>query len=219
MQDTMRLGVPDFQKGGRGAGCPPGGVVKESAYAAYCHSDAENLIDYGEGDAGTVVVTMTFGVMVIDMLFNVAVTFGTMMIDVLLHYSFVVMTPLVIMIPVVVPIMVIPMPITIPTVIPIPVTIAPVMLVAVSMWIPFALMPSVVMSVMCLGAVVMFFASIVVPFTVFATIGPCVAAQRQDKSNQNHACQYELACHVNLLCIGLNSDPCGLFNPYDGSDR
>jgi hypothetical protein len=49
----------------------------------------------------------------------------------------------------------------------------------------------------------MVFTIIVVSLAVSATIGPCVASQRQQESNQNDAYQYELSCHVNLLCIGL----------------
>ena len=130
-----------------------------------------------------------------------------MMIDVLFNYSFVMMATLVIAIPVVVPIMVIPMPITPPTVIPIPVTISPAMLVAVFMWIPYTLMPTAVIFVVCLVAVVMFFSNIVKSFTLSATICPCVTTQRQHKSNQNDSNEYELSYHANLLCVGLRSRP------------
>ncbi len=173
-----------------GAGTPPG-ESKKSVRSAYGHSYSENLIDDRKSDFRMVVV--------------VSVTFGVMMIDVLFHYAFMMMAPLVIAIPVVVPIMFIPMSITIPTLIPIPVTISPAMLVVISMWMAFALMPSVVMSVVCLVAVVMFFTIIVVSFAASATICPCVAAQCQDKSNQNDACHYEFPCHANLLYVGLRT--------------
>ena len=137
--------------------------------SAYCHSDSENLIDYHESDAGTVVVTMTFGVMMVNVLFHDALS---------VMASFIAA---------------------------IPVTIAPAILIAVSMGIPFAPMPSVVMSVVCLVAVVMVFTIIVVSFAVSATICPCVAAQGQNKSNQNDACHYEFPCHANLLYVGLRT--------------
>jgi hypothetical protein len=200
----MRWGVPDPQRGGTGGAKPPR-WVKGLVCSAYCHSDSENLIDYRESDVGSaVVITMAFGVMVIDMLFHVAVTLGTMMIDVLLYYSFLVMTPLVVTIPV-----------AVPAVMAILVTILPAMLVAVPVWIPFALVPPVMMSMVRLVAVVIALAIIVV-LAVSATVCPCVASQSQYKSNQNDACQNELPCHCNLLSVGLKPDPCGLFNPYDG---
>jgi hypothetical protein len=173
--------------------------------SAYCHSDSENLIDYRESEAGTVfVITMTFRIMMIDVLFHVAVPFGTMMIDVFFHYSLAVMVSFVIAIPVAVPV-----------VMAIPVTIPPAMMIAVPVWIPFTVVPSVMMSMVRLGAVVIALI-IMVSFSVSATICPCVATQSQYESNQNYTCQYELPCHVNLLCVELKPDPCGLFNPYDG---
>lgn len=153
----------------RGAERPPG-WVNGLVCSAYCHSYSENLVDYREGNPGTVVVV---GVMVIYMLFHVVVTFGTMMIDVLLHYSFVVMAPFEIAIPV--PIMVFMMPITIPTMLMIPVTILPAMRVAVSVWISFALLPSVVMSRMIL-VLVMVTLVVSVPSFSSVMISPSVAA-------------------------------------------
>ena len=183
----------------RGGQDAPPGWVKGSVCSAYCHSDSKNLIDYRESDTGTlVVVTMTFGIMMIDMLFNVAMTFGVMMVDVLFHYLLAVMAPFVIAIPVAVPVV---MAITIPSVMAIPVTIPPAMMVAVPVWIPFALVPSVMMSMVRFVAVVIAFV-IMVSFAVSATICPCVAAQSQYQSYQNDSYEYELPCHVNLLYVG-----------------
>jgi hypothetical protein len=44
-----------------------------------------------------------------------------------------------------------------------------------------------------------------VPFFTSVAISPCVAAQCQDKSNQNDACHYEFPCHANLLYVGLRT--------------
>ena len=78
--------------------------------------------------------------------------------------------------------------------------------------------PAVMMSVVRLVAPMVALV-IMVSLAVSAMICPNVAAQCQYESNQNYADQYELPCHVNLLCVGLKSDSCGLFNPYDESGR
>jgi hypothetical protein len=87
---------------------------------------------------------------------------------------------------------------------------------AVSVVVPFTFCPAMMVTVVHPVVIAL---AIVMVFAVSATICPCVAAQRHYKSNQNDAYQYELPCHVNLLCIGLKPDSCGLFNPHDESDH
>jgi hypothetical protein len=150
------------------------------------------LIDYRESDGGLVVGTMTFGVMMVDVLF---------------HYWLKVMAPFV-------------MAITIPTVIPVAiaikvipirVTMPPAMVVTVPVWISFALMPSVMMSMVRLVAL-MIALVILVPFALFTSVVICpgVAAYCQSESDQCYAYDQDLPCHVNLLRIGLRAVPFGL---------
>ena len=154
---------------------------------AYCHSKSEKFIDHRDSEIeAIVIVTMTFGIVMVDMLF---------------HDALAVMAPFVIAIPMTVPAV---MAIAMPTVILIPVTIPPAMLVAVPVWIPFALLPSVMMSWRVLALVMVAFV-VSVPSLASVMISPSVAAQGQQKSDQNDSDEYALPCHVNLLCIGLKT--------------
>ncbi len=191
----------------RGGRYPPRCVVKRLVCSTHCHNDSEDLVDYREGDCGLVVGTMTFGVMMVDMLF---------------HDGLTVMTLFVIAIMMAVPVaMAIPVPAVIPVaiaimVIPIPVTVRPAMVVAVPVWTPLALVPPVMMPMGLFLALMITFL-IVVPFALFTSvvIGPGVAAYGQCESDQCYAYDQDLPCHVNLLRIGLRAVPFGLFNPYD----
>ena len=94
----------------------------------------------------------------------------------------------------------------------IPMPVSSVVPVAAFVMVPFPSCPAVMMSVVRLVAVVVSLV-IMVPLTVSAMICPNVIAQCQYESNQNDSDEYELSCHVDLLCVGFKSDPCALFNP------
>ena len=132
------------------------------------------------------------------------------------------MIPVIVVIPVpvvmTVPEMPIPMAIHPPTVIPITVMILPAMLISIRVGIPFALVPSVMMSSRSLVVVMVAFV-IPVPSAASVTISPGVAPKCQRKPNQCDAYDHESAYHVALLCFGLLTVPCHLSDQYDGSER
>ena len=153
------LGRPISSARGAGAGKPaPGDVVRGLVCSTDGHCDSENLVDYHESEAGAVVI--------------VTVTFGMVVIDVLFHDALAVMTPFVDAVAMIWPPV---MAITIPIVIAIPVTVRPVMFVAVAVRIPFALVPSIMMSWMVLVFVMVFMVASVPSFAP-VMISPSVAA-------------------------------------------
>ena len=93
----------------------------------------------------------------------------------------------------------------------IPMPVSSVVPIAVSVMVPFPSCPAVMMSVVRLVAP-MAALIIMVSLTVSAIICPNVATQSQYESNQNDSDEYELPCHVNLLCVGCSPNPHGLFN-------
>ena len=108
--------------------------------------------------------------------------------------------------------------ITPPAVIPVSMTKCSVTLVTIPVRVSFTFIPSVMMPLGCLVGVMIAVVR-TVPSIPSVTISESIATQGKCKPNQRDADDHKSAYHVALLRFGLRTRLCGLFGPYDESER